>query len=81
MAIKLRVYPLSIKAKPLVNKTFDKMQCLDRLKYTTSHTLFSFHVFVVYKINRKRERKRRAIVDIRKLNDLVIPNVYLLPLQ
>ena len=80
-AIKPRVYPLGIEAKRLVDETFDEMQRLGRLKYTTSHTPFSFPVFVVYKTNAKGEKKRRAVVDIRKLNDLVIPDAYPLPLQ
>lgn len=79
--IKPRVYPLSIKAKRLVDETFDKMQYLGHLKYTTSHTPFSFPVSIVYKTNAKRERKGRAVVDICKLNDLVIPNAYPLSLQ
>ncbi len=80
-SIKPRVYPLGIEAKRLVGETFDEMQRLGRLKYTTSHTPFSFSVFVVYKTNAKGERKGRAVVNIRKLNDLVIPDAYPLPLQ
>ncbi len=46
-SIKPRVYLLGIEAKRLVDETFDEMQCLGRLKYITSHTPFSFPVFVV----------------------------------
>ena len=80
-AIKPRVYLLGIKAKRLVYETFDKMQRLVYLKYTTSQTPFNFPVFVVYKINAKREKKGRAVINIRKLNNLVIPDTYPLPLQ
>ncbi len=80
-SIKSRVYPLGIEAKCLVDETFDEMQRLGRLKYTTSHTPFSFPVFMVYKTNAKGERKGRAVVDIRKLNDLVVSDAYPLPLQ
>ena len=79
--IKPRVYPLGIEAKRLVDETFDEIQRLGRLKYTNSHTPFNFPVFVVYKTNAKGERKGCAVVDIYKLNDLVIPDAYLLPLQ
>ena len=48
-AIKPRVYPLGINNKWLVDETFDKLQGLGRLKYTTSHMLFSFPVFVIWK--------------------------------
>lgn len=81
MTIKPRVYLLSIEAKRLVDKMFDKMQRLGRLKYITSYISFNFSIFVVYKTNVKGERKRHAVVNIRKLNNLVIPNIYLLPLQ
>lgn len=80
-AIKPRVYPLGIDNKRLVDKTFDKLQRLGRLKYTTSPTPFSFPVFVIWKTAANGEKKGRAVVDIRKLNDLVIPNAYPLPLQ
>ena len=75
------MYLLGIEAKRLVDETFDKMQRLGRLKYTISHTPFSFPVFVVYKTNAKGERKGRTVVDIRKLNDLIVPDAYLLLLQ
>lgn len=75
------MYLLGIEVERLVNKTFDEMQRLGQLKYTTSQTLFNFLVFVVYKINGKEEKKGRAIVNIYKLNDLVILDAYPLFLQ
>lgn len=81
LAIKPKVYLLGIKTKCLVNKTFDKMQCLNRLKYSTLHILFSFSVFVFYKTNEIGEQKRCAVINIHKLNDPVIPDIYLLSLQ
>lgn len=79
--IKPKVYPLGIKAKCLINETFDKIQHLGHLKYTTSHIPFSFPMFVVYKTNIKGEKKRHPIVNIHKLNDLVVLDIYSLPLQ
>lgn len=75
------MYPLGIKARYLVDKMFDKMYRFSCLKYTTLHTFFSFSVFVVYKTNAKGEKKGRVVVNIRKLNDLVVLDAYLLPLQ
>ena len=80
-AIKPRVYPLGIDNRRLVDETFDELQRLGRLKYTTSPTPFSFPVFVIWKTAANGEKKGRAVVDIRKLNDLVIPNAYPLSLQ
>lgn len=80
LAIKPKMYPLSIEAKHLVDEIFDKMQRFGRLKYTISYTFFSFSVFIVYKINIKEERKKWVVVNICKLNDLVIVDAYLFPL-
>ena len=80
-AIKLKVYPLGINSKQLVDKTFDELQRLGCLKYTTSYTLFSFLVFIIWKTAANDEKKGRAVVDIWKLNDLVILNAYLFSLR
>lgn len=80
-AIKPNVYPLGIKVKWLVNKTFDKIQRFSHLNYTNSYTLFSFPVFVFYKTNAKGEKKRHALLNIYKLNELVILDTYPLFLQ
>ena len=80
-AIKPRVYPLGINSNRLVDKIFDELQRLGCLKFTTSHTPFSFPVFVIWKTAANGEKKGRAVVDIRKLNDLVIPDAYPLPFQ
>lgn len=78
--IKPRVYPLGNNARALVNETFDKLQRQGRLVYTQTHTLFSFPVFVVWKPG-PNGKKGRAVVDIKRLNDLVVPDTYPLPLQ
>lgn len=57
------------------------MHRLGRLEFTTEHTLFSFPVFVVWKANAEGKRKGRVVVDIRKLNEMVLPDLYPLPLQ
>lgn len=80
-SIKPRVYPLGNESKKLVDNTFDKLQRQGRLVYTQTHTPFSFPVFVVWKPGPNGSRKGRAVVDIRKLNDLVVSDSYPLPLQ
>ena len=80
-SIKLKVYPLAIDNKRLVDKTFNKLQRLGRLKYITSPTPFSFPVFVIWKTAANGKKKSRAVVDIRELNNLVIPDAYPPPLQ
>ena len=80
-AIKLRVYLMGTKACQLVDKTFDEMHCFARFKFKSEHTLFRFSVFVVWKLNAKDKRKGRAVVNIQKLNNMVLPEFYLLPHQ
>ena len=79
-AIKSRIYPLGNEARRVVDNTFDEMHKQGRLEYTTDPTPFSFPVFVIYKTDSNGKRKGRAVVDIRKLNDLVLPDFYPLPL-
>ncbi len=45
--IKLRVYLLENKNRQIVDKTFDKMHCLGRLKFTFEYIPFSFPMFVI----------------------------------
>ncbi len=52
-----------------------------RLEYTTDPTSFSFPVFVIYKTDSHGKRKGCIVVDIQKLNDLVLLDSYPLPLQ
>ncbi len=51
------------------------------MKFTSNLTPFSFPVFVIYKSDAEGKRKRRAVVDIHKLNELVLLDSYPLPLQ
>lgn len=76
-----KVYPLGIADREVVDKTFDALQNQGRLSFTTQSTPFSYPVFVVWKNLPNGERKGRAVVDIRGLNDLIIPDVYPVPLQ
>lgn len=79
-AIKLRVYPFSNNVWQFVDNTFNNMQKQGRQEFTTDPTLFSFRVFVVWKSDSDGKSKSRTLVDICKLNDLMHPNSYLLPL-
>lgn len=80
-AIKPRIYPLGNETCQLVDEMFDKMYRLGRLKFTSEHTPFSFPVFVVWKLDAEGKKKSRAVVDIQKLNEIILPDSYPLPLQ
>ena len=57
------------------------MHRLGRLEFITEHTPFSFPVFVVWKADAEGKKKGKVVVDIRKLNEMVLPDLYPLPLQ
>ena len=80
-AIKPRIYPLGNNARQLVDDTFNEMHKQGHLEFTTNPTPFSFPVFVIWKSDSDGKKKGRAVVDMRKLNDLVLPDSYPLPLQ
>lgn len=80
-AIKPRVYPVGNDFCRVVDETFDKMYCQSRLKFITNLTPFSFPVLIVWKPDADGKKKGRAVIDIRKLNEMVFPDSYLLPLQ
>ncbi len=79
LAIKPQIYLLGNEARHVIDNTFDEMHRQGRLEYITD--LFSFPVFVIYKTDSHGKRKGRTVVDIRKLNNLVFPDSYPLPLQ
>ena len=78
---KAKIYTLGHRDREVVDKTFDEMQQKGRLEYTTQPTPFSYPVFVVWKALPDGSRKGRAVIDIRGLNDLIVPDVYPVPLQ
>ena len=80
-AIKPRVYLLSNDTRHLIDNTFDEMQRQGHLEFNTNPTPFSFPVFIVWKSDSDGKRKSRVVMDIRKLNDLVLSDSYPLPLQ
>ena len=51
------------------------------MKFKSDPTPFSFSVFIIWKSDSEGKKKSRAVVDICKLNDLVLPNSYPLLLQ
>lgn len=81
LAIELQIYPLSDKAQRVVDNNFDEMHKQSRLQYTTNLIPFSFPMFVIYRTDERGKTKSHAVVDIRKLNNLVLPDSYSLSLQ
>lgn len=75
------VYFLGNKACQLVDIIFDKIYCLDLLKFIFEHSLFSLPGFVVWKLDAESKKKSRAVVDIQKLNKMVFSDYYPLLLK
>lgn len=80
-AIKPKSYSLGNEAYQLIDLTFDEIYRLGRLKFISEHTSFSFLVFIIWKLDAKDKRKGRAVVDIRKLNNMILSDSYPLFLQ
>ena len=78
---KAKIYPLGMQDREVVNATFDEMHRQGRLDWTKGETPFSYPVFVVWKTLPDGTRKGRAVVDIRGLNSLIVPDAYPVPLQ
>ena len=78
---KAKIYPLGAKDRKIVDDTFDKLHALDRMSYTTDSTPFSYPCFVVWRPMPDGTKGARAVMDIRGLNAITIPDAYPLPLQ
>ena len=64
----VRVYPLSNKAKEIINKIFDKLYNQGRIDQTNKAIPFSYPIFVVWTTKANSTRKGRVVIDIRGLN-------------
>lgn len=80
-AIKPRIYLLGNEVWRVIDDNFHKIHKQSRLQYTTKPTSFSFSVFIIYKTDHQGKRKGRAVVNMQKLNKLVLPDSYFFPLQ
>lgn len=80
-SIKPKLYPLKNNNWRIVDETFDEMHKQRRLKFITELTPFRFLIFIVSKADTKSNKKSRTVVDIQKLNELVLLDSHPLPLQ
>lgn len=79
--IKLHIYLLGNEVWQVIDNMFSKIHKQGCLEYTIDPTFFSFLVFIIYKTDSHNKRKSHAVIDIRKLNNLVLFNSYSLLLQ
>lgn len=78
--IRTKHYRLGIEDQALLDETFDNMHASGRLDWMKEPSPFGCPVFVVWRMV-EGKRKGRVVVDLRALNDLVIPDVYPMPSQ
>lgn len=57
------------------------MHYLRHVKLTSEFTLFSFPVFIIWKLNTEGKKKDKTVVDIQKLYKMIFFDSDFLPLQ
>ena len=71
--------------REIINKNFNDLHQQKKRQWTESPILFGYPVFVVWKTvhfpNKPFMRKRRVVVDIRKLNKISESDAYPMPFQ
>ena len=75
-----KIYPVGLKDHAIIDKDFDTLQAQRRMEYTKTQTPFAFPCFVIWK-DTEISPKGRTVVDIRALNQIVMPDAYPLPSQ
>ncbi len=80
MIVKIKIYTLNTKDKKIVNDIFNRLQTQNKLKFIIVATSFAYSVFVVWTI-KNDVRKERVIMNIRKLNNLLVSDVYFVSSQ
>ena len=80
-----KIYSIDQIDKDFIDQKFDKFQRQKKLKYITQFTLFSYSMFVIwriiYKLNELSKRKNKIVINIRDLNKIIKRDIYLMSLQ
>ncbi len=79
-----KIYSLRSKERVIVNEIFDNLHDKEKMKWFTNFISFEYSIFVIYKTVMKDDkftRKDRAIIDIWKLNAIIVIDVYLMSAQ
>ena len=77
---KVKIYSLSARDKNVIDTTFNELQNQNKLSYTTKATSFNLSCFVVWKESVEK-KKKRVVMNIRKLNAVLQSNAYSISLQ
>jgi hypothetical protein len=79
-----RIYSLRSNERVIIDEIFDNLHFKEKMKWFTNSTSFDYLVFVIYRTimkNDKSTRKNRAVIDIRKLNAIIVIDAYLMSTQ
>ena len=74
-----KMYSLKTKNRNFIDAIFDKLHQQDKLHWTIQSTAFSYSAFVVWR-NTSIDQKRRVMINIRNLNDIIESDNYSLSL-
>ena len=75
-----KMYSLEVKNRSFIDATFDKLHQQSKLHWTVQSISFSYSTFVVWR-DILTNQKRRVVIDIRDLNDIIESDSYSLSLQ
>ena len=78
---KVKVYPLGLRDRQMVDETFDKLHEQERLAWTEGNTAFNYPCFVVWKTLADGKRVGRSVVNIRAFNKIARNDVHPVSLQ
>ena len=76
-----KIYLLRLADRKFVNKIFDKLYEQKRIKYINQFILYEYSIFVVWKIISESDGlkyKKKIVIDIKKLNKIIIIDFYLM---
>lgn len=80
-----RVFKIKLKNREFINKKFDNLHKVDKMKWITDFTFYIFSIFVIWITMRFSDksstRKKRVVIDIRNLNKISKFDVYSMSLQ
>ena len=74
------MYFLKAKNRNFIDVTFDKLHQQNKLHWTIQFIAFNYSVFVVWR-DTSTDQKRRVIINIKNLNDIIESDNYSLSLQ
>ena len=79
-----RIYSLEYENRTFIDIIFDKLHEKNKMEWSKKPTLFDYFVFVIWKTSHKNDKsieKKRVIIDIRDLNEIIVNDAYSMSTQ